>query len=45
MQNAYILFEGTNYPIRPTNREENGRTKRNNSYAIDYSKMGDFNHV
>jgi len=45
MQDAYILFEGTNYPIRPTNREENGRTKRNNSYAIDYSKMGDFNHV
>lgn len=40
MQDAYIFFEGTHYPIRPTNRVENGRTKRNNIHAIDYSKMG-----
>ena len=45
MQDAYIYFEGINYPIRPTNRVENGRTKRNNTHAIDYSKMGDANHV
>ncbi|MDT3702942.1 MAG: DDE-type integrase/transposase/recombinase [Thermincola sp.] len=40
MQDAYIFFEGNHYPIRPTNRVENGRTKRNNAHAIDYSKMG-----
>ncbi|ATW28548.1 hypothetical protein DCMF_11385 [Candidatus Formimonas warabiya] len=40
MQDAYIFFEGHHYPIRPTNRVENGRTKRNNTHAIDYSKMG-----
>ena len=45
MQEAYILFEGRKYPIRQTNRVENGRTKRNNQYAIDYSKMGGFDHV
>jgi transposase InsO family protein len=45
MQDAYIFFEGKHYPIRPTNRVENGRTKRNNTHAIDYSKMGDLRHV
>lgn len=45
MQDAYIFFEGKHYPIRPTNRVENGRTKRNNTHAIDYSKMGDLSHV
>ncbi|MDD2498628.1 MAG: DDE-type integrase/transposase/recombinase [Desulfitobacteriaceae bacterium] len=45
MEDAYIFFEGTHFPIRPTNRVENGRTKRNNIHAIDYSKMGDLNHV
>ncbi|SPF53130.1 conserved hypothetical protein [Candidatus Desulfosporosinus infrequens] len=39
MQDAYILFEGTRYPIRLTNRVENGRTKRNNAHAIDYSLL------
>lgn len=45
MQDAYIFFEGTKYPIRQTNRAENGRTKRNNQHAIDYSKMGESDHV
>ena len=45
MQDAYIFFEGRHYPIRPTNRVENGRTKRNNIHAIDYSKMGDSTNV
>jgi len=40
MQGAYILFEGKKYPIRQTNRTENGHTKRNNQHAIDYSNMG-----
>lgn len=39
MQDAYIFFEGKKYPIRQTKRTENGRTKRNNPHAIDYSKM------
>jgi len=45
MQDAYIFFEGRKYPIRKTNRVENGRTKRNNQNAIDYSKMGEFDNV
>jgi putative transposase len=39
MEDAYIFFEGDKYPIRRTNRVENGKTKRNNKHAIDYSKM------
>lgn len=45
MQDAYIFFEGKHYPIRLTNRIENGHTKRNNQYAIDYSKMEDSKNV
>ena len=45
MQDAYILFEGRKYPIRQTNRVENGRTKRNNQHAIDYSRIGGSDHV
>jgi transposase InsO family protein len=39
MNDAYIFFENAHYPIRLTNRVENGRTKRKNQHAIDYSKM------
>jgi len=42
MQDAYIFFEGRHFPIRPTNRVENGRTKRNNTHAIDYSLLEGF---
>ena len=45
MQDAYIFFEGRKYPIRKTNRVENGRTKRDNQHAIDYSKMGGSDNV
>jgi putative transposase len=45
MQDAYIFFEGRKYPIRKTNRVENGRTKRNNQHAIDYSRMEDSDNV
>lgn len=45
MQDAYIFFEGRKYPIRKTNRIENGRTKRNNLHSIDYSKVGGSGHV
>jgi len=40
MQDAFIFFEGKQFPIRPTNRVENARTKRDNTHAIDYSKLG-----
>ena len=39
MKDACIFFEGKKYPIRQTNRAENGRIKRSNQHAIDYSKM------
>jgi len=45
MQDAYIFFEGRKYPIRKTNRVKNGRTKRNNQNAIDYSRMEDSDNV
>jgi putative transposase len=45
MQDAYILIEDKKYPIRHTNRVENGRTKRSNQHAIDYSKMGESKNV
>jgi hypothetical protein len=37
MKNAYILYEGKRYPIRPTNKVENSHTKRENAISIDYS--------
>jgi hypothetical protein len=45
MEAAYIFFEGKKYSIRQTNRVENGRSKRNNQHAIDYSKMGESKNV
>lgn len=36
MEHAYIFDNGTHYPIRKTNKVENGRTKRNNTYSINY---------
>lgn len=41
MEDAYIFFEGKRHPIRKTDRVENGRTKRKNSKAIDYSRLGE----
>ena len=40
MSQAFILYEGERFPIRPTDKNENCRTKRNNPPAIDYSKLG-----
>ena len=45
MPDAYIFFENTHYPIRPTNRVENGLTKRSNTHAIDYSRLGGSTNV
>lgn len=44
MKNAYILYEGKRYPIRPTNKVENSRTKRD-SPSIDYSTNGGIRDV
>jgi putative transposase len=40
MDNAYIYYENDKYYIRKTNKVENGKTKRNNPFPIDYSKDG-----
>ena len=36
MEQAYILYEGKQYPIRKTNKVENSKTKRNNIYELHY---------
>lgn len=40
MDNAYIYYENIKYNIRKTNKVENAKTKRKNSFNIDYSKDG-----
>ena len=40
MSSAFILYDGAHYPIRRTDRNENCRTKRDNSPSIDYSRIG-----
>ena len=40
MSGAFILYEGEHYPIRPTDKNENCRAKRNNTPSIDYSRIG-----
>jgi len=45
MKNAYILHDGKRYYIRPTNKLENSRTKRENTPAIDYSMNGGLKDV
>lgn len=38
MEHAYIFYEGNQYPIRKTNKVENSKTKRNNTYHISYEE-------
>jgi hypothetical protein len=45
MKNAYISHKGKRYPIRPTNKLENSRTKREQLPTIDYSLNGGFKDV
>lgn len=40
LEHAYILDDGVRYPIRKTNKVENGKTKRMNAYAISYGGDG-----
>jgi len=44
MDSAVIIYEDERFPLRPTDRNENCRTKRQNGPSIDYSKLGG-NHV
>lgn len=45
MKNAYVLHQGKRYPVRPTNKLENSRTKREQLPSIDYSLNGGFKDV
>ena len=40
MSSAFILYDGSHFPIRATNRNENCRTKRNNPPSLQYSMIG-----
>lgn len=40
MDSAFILYDGKQFPLRPTDKNENCRTKRQNGPCIDYSKLG-----
>lgn len=40
MEDAYLLYEDLHYPLYRTDKVANGKTKRNNFPAIDYSKAG-----
>ena len=40
MDSAFILYEGEHFPIRATDKNENCRTKRENSLPVDYTKIG-----
>ena len=45
MKNAHIIHGGKRYPIRPTNKLENSRTKRAQLPSIDYSLNGGAKNV
>jgi len=45
MKDAYILYERQHYSLRPTNKVENARTKRDKTPSIDYSITGGSTHV
>ena len=36
INNAFIIYEDKNYPIRLTDKVANSKTKRNNPYTLDY---------
>lgn len=36
MEKAYIEYESKQYLIRKTNKVENGKTKRKNTYELNY---------
>ena len=40
MDSAVIIYENERFPLRPTDKNENCRTKRRNGPSIDYAKLG-----
>jgi len=44
LDSAFILFDKKRYPLRKTNKVDNGRTKRRN-FHIDYAKKGGGNYA
>jgi len=36
MDEAYIFYENEKYPIKKTNKVENGKSKRKNTFSINY---------
>jgi transposase InsO family protein len=46
MEDAFILYEGNQYPLKSTDKVANAKTKRNNNFdPLDYSKRGGIAHV
>ena len=43
LQSAYILYGGTHYPLRLTDRVANGKIRRENPAGIDYAKEAEGN--
>jgi transposase InsO family protein len=37
---AFILHDGGHFPLRPTDKQANCRTKRQNGISLDYAKIG-----
>jgi hypothetical protein len=42
LENAYIFENGVRYPLKPTDKEANGRVRREKGPTVDYSKGGSF---
>ena len=40
MSSAFILYDGSHFPIRQTDRNENCRTKRSNLPTFQYAQIG-----
>ena len=40
MGSAFILYEGEHFPIRGTDKNQNCRTKRENTIPVDYTMIG-----
>jgi len=46
MDEAFILYEGSHYPLKLTDKVANSMTKRNNNFdPLDYSNRGGADHV
>jgi len=45
MDEAFILYDDKHYPLKPTDKVANAKTKRNNAFVpLDYSRRGGVKH-